>query len=192
MFEQLQQVRERAKARRRQRRNRIIKVLVLLAVIVTAGTIAGVVYPNQSQAYLGEIVKWVRERTAPASFSGVPETPTDVPEYGENVPENLGERVVELSGNSGTATPSPDRVPEFPAVKTDVPEKILVHVITGVDQGFLNLRSGPGLSYPVLAVLEEGQELPFLDCTDHWVRVQYGNLTGFIYAQYTDADCGSE
>ncbi|MGS2738762.1 SH3 domain-containing protein [Sinomicrobium sp. M5D2P17] len=50
----------------------------------------------------------------------------------------------------------------------------------------LNLRSGPGTSYPVIEKLTKGQKLTFLAMTGNWVKVNVKSTKtiGFIHYKY--------
>ncbi len=50
----------------------------------------------------------------------------------------------------------------------------------------LNVRSGPGSHYAVLARLAEGDRMTFLAMEDGWVKVRLvdGSLVGYVYYRY--------
>lgn len=58
-------------------------------------------------------------------------------------------------------------------------------VVTGYASGTVNVRSGPGMSYPVVDVVQEGQELPlFGQVQDGWQRVCTPQLVeGWFYVE---------
>ena len=65
------------------------------------------------------------------------------------------------------------------------PAECRVH--TGYSDGFANLRSGPGMSYPVLEIVPEDEALVFLGQTGdfsqgEWRRVRAGSQVGWIHA----------
>lgn len=65
-----------------------------------------------------------------------------------------------------------------------IPAKILI-VSTGLPEGKLNLRYGPGLEYDVILVLEEGWRLVDLDLSrDGWSHVRYGTQEGWVFSVY--------
>jgi uncharacterized protein YgiM (DUF1202 family) len=68
-------------------------------------------------------------------------------------------------------------------VSTPTPVRCVVS--TGYDDGLVNVRSGPGMSYPVVDVVQEGQELPVLsDPVDGWVKVCTSKLVeGWFYQE---------
>ena len=53
--------------------------------------------------------------------------------------------------------------------------------IVAVD--FLRLRSGAGNEYPVLTILEKGQELVIIE-RGEWYRVSADDKIGFVYSRY--------
>jgi len=75
-----------------------------------------------------------------------------------------------------TPTPSPTPVLSPTPVKT-------CRVNTGYPAGYLNLRAGPGLSYAVIAVLVEGDQL-IVNQPGAWSEVTVCELTGWIYSNY--------
>jgi uncharacterized protein YgiM (DUF1202 family) len=57
-------------------------------------------------------------------------------------------------------------------------------VSTDVNQGLLNLRSGPGLQYSVVTILNEGETLDALT-SGHWMKVTTrSGVTGWINGAY--------
>ena len=55
-------------------------------------------------------------------------------------------------------------------------------VVTGET---LNLREGPGLSYPILATLKEGDSLSVIEKAGDWIHVQVGNKQGWVASWLT-------
>lgn len=43
----------------------------------------------------------------------------------------------------------------------------------------VNLRSGPGGAFDVVAVMPEGSRLDVMKCGDEWCRVKFGRVTGY-------------
>jgi len=43
----------------------------------------------------------------------------------------------------------------------------------------VNLRSGPGGAFDVVAVMPEGSRLDVQKCSDEWCRVKFGHVTGY-------------
>ena len=54
----------------------------------------------------------------------------------------------------------------------------------------LNLRSGPGAAFAIMAVLPRGTKLVVQKCTESWCRVSFGRQTG--YTSRTLLKLGSE
>ncbi|HWO98992.1 MAG TPA: S-layer homology domain-containing protein, partial [Bacillus sp. (in: firmicutes)] len=48
----------------------------------------------------------------------------------------------------------------------------------------LNIRSGPSTSNGVIGTLSKGQTVPVLSVSGNWVKVQYGNKTGYVSKLY--------
>jgi uncharacterized protein YraI len=46
--------------------------------------------------------------------------------------------------------------------------------------GFVNIRSGPGTSHPVIGVAFPGQFLAVRGCSRNWCRIRFG-LTGLVH-----------
>ena len=60
-------------------------------------------------------------------------------------------------------------------------------VSTGVDPGYAHLRLGPGMAYPVLVILDEGDVLEYVGEigsfeAGYWREVSAGGLDGWIFA----------
>lgn len=49
----------------------------------------------------------------------------------------------------------------------------------------LNLREGPGLSYPIITTLEEGDMLTSIGSQDEWIEVKTGNYQGWVASWLT-------
>ena len=49
----------------------------------------------------------------------------------------------------------------------------------------LNMREGPGLSYPIIATLEEGDLLTSIEKQDDWIKVKIGNYEGWVASWLT-------
>lgn len=49
----------------------------------------------------------------------------------------------------------------------------------------LNLREGPGLSYPIITTLEEGDLLTSIRSQDDWIKVKMGNYEGWVASWLT-------
>ena len=54
-----------------------------------------------------------------------------------------------------------------------------------VDTTNLNLRSGPGMSYPVITTLDEGDIIVILECTDsEWYKINFHGVVGYVAVAY--------
>lgn len=56
-------------------------------------------------------------------------------------------------------------------------------VSTGAPQGYLNLRSGAGVDYPVLRVLNEGETLTIMQ-RGAWLEVLDASGVGYVNSNY--------
>lgn len=56
-----------------------------------------------------------------------------------------------------------------------------------VSADILYLRDGPGLSYPVLATLKDGEGLTFIERQDDWYHVKVKNMEGWVASWLTSA-----
>ena len=56
----------------------------------------------------------------------------------------------------------------------------------------LNLREGPGLSYPILLKLQEGDTVSTIEHAGDWIHVKAGNTEGWIAGWMTRANTGTE
>jgi uncharacterized protein YraI len=50
--------------------------------------------------------------------------------------------------------------------------------------GFVNIRSGPGMAYPVIWVAKPGWLFTVNSCRRHWCNVTYLSFNGWISAHY--------
>ena len=80
-----------------------------------------------------------------------------------------------------TRTPAPTR----PALPTTA--ALACEVSTGTPGGFLNLRAGPGMAYPVLQALQEGQRVTLLQA-GAWYQVQAGGAVGWAYSSFLECE----
>lgn len=94
-----------------------------------------------------------------------------------------------------TPTVSPTQSPTTPA--TTMPAPMLSATIvarpsctvaTGIENGNLTLRAGPGVAYPALAWLAEGSlAFPLLSPpAGSWQQVQVGAAQGWVYSVYLE------
>ena len=89
----------------------------------------------------------------------VPATPTPVPATPTPVP----------------ATPTPTEVPvenvRFPFALTNIQDK-------------MNVRSGPGESYDVIAILRANSYVRILERGNTWIKIRSGDYTGYAHSDY--------
>ncbi|QTD41611.1 SH3 domain-containing protein [Sporosarcina sp. Te-1] len=52
----------------------------------------------------------------------------------------------------------------------------------------INVRSGPGLSYPVIGSLKKGKEVEFLSTSDDWLEIEWNGQSGWIASWLTSQD----
>lgn len=98
------------------------------------------------------------------------------------------------TGSPTTTSPPP---PTLPAAATTTPAPMFSATIvarpsctvaTGIENGRLTLRAGPGVAYPALAWLEEGSlASPLLSPpVGNWQQVQVGAAQGWVYSAYLE------
>jgi uncharacterized protein YraI len=51
-------------------------------------------------------------------------------------------------------------------------------------QSRLNVRTGAGLTYSVITALPKGTKFEILGQSGDWTKIQYGNITGYVYSAY--------
>jgi hypothetical protein len=74
------------------------------------------------------------------------------------------------------APPTPTDPPPTPTpIPTATPEPIAATVRVGA-----NVRSGPGTSFEIVGVLNEGERVGLLAASDAWYHVQSGDLDGWM------------
>lgn len=61
-----------------------------------------------------------------------------------------------------------------------------------VSAEILYLREGPGLSYPILETLKQGEELTFIEKQDDWYHVKVKNVEGWVASWLTSTPKNSE
>ncbi|MFL0507548.1 SH3 domain-containing protein [Ureibacillus sp. 179-F W5.1 NHS] len=61
-----------------------------------------------------------------------------------------------------------------------------------VSAEILYLREGPGLSYPILETLKQGEELTFIEKQDDWYHVKVNNVEGWVASWLTSTPKNSE
>jgi len=97
----------------------------------------------------------------------------------------------------GVESPTPSMTKSVPSnpsmtVAFRPTQCLIVHALPGGQGGALNLRAGAGTSYPVVAVLRDGQNLEMNGRSGDWlaVTVLVGDeiFTGYVHADYVE-DC---
>ena len=57
--------------------------------------------------------------------------------------------------------------------------------ITSTPTGFLNVRGGPGTSFPIVAKVNPGEKYEFLEEKSGWYKIKVSGSTGWISTQYS-------
>lgn len=84
-----------------------------------------------------------------------------------------------------TNTPTPTTATTQPPQPTAAAQEC--EVSTGLLDGRLNLRAGPGMAYQVRAVLTEGESLTVTHRAGGWLEVlTHSGAVGWVYAQYCE------
>ena len=86
-----------------------------------------------------------------------------------------------------TETPPTLTVTNIPEI-TRTATPFLVVVRTGIDEGNLNLRAGPGLTYQVILALPEKAQAIYLACSGNWANVIFSGTIGFVYGDYLEVN----
>jgi hypothetical protein len=90
-------------------------------------------------------------------------------------------------------TPLPQNTPFTPTVQMGIradfrpsstPSPPASCKVANTQGDLLNLRSGPGMNYPILGAFYPGQPLQVLDRLDRWLHVQAGNRTGYVFSTF--------
>ncbi|MCQ2558269.1 MAG: SH3 domain-containing protein [Oscillospiraceae bacterium] len=82
---------------------------------------------------------------------------------------------------------APAQTPETPAAPTpDVPAaEVTINAKAGYISGSkINFRKGPSTSYPVISVLNNGQECTVTGTTGSYSAVTINGVSGYVYTQY--------
>ena len=69
------------------------------------------------------------------------------------------------------------------AIKT--PEILAKTESASVESETLNVRSGPGLSYEVTAIIKRNQKVDIISTSGDWLEIKLGDKTGWIASWYT-------
>lgn len=107
-------------------------------------------------------------------------TPPPIPVRAKPVPTALPPNLV-----MGQDLPTSTAAHRATDTQRPEPTPMRCTVATGYDYGTVNVRSGPGMSYSVVDVAQEGQVLPlFGDPVDGWQRVTTPALVdGWFYVE---------
>lgn len=54
----------------------------------------------------------------------------------------------------------------------------------------VNMRSGPGVGYPVVVVVPGGARMDCQQAKGDWIKVVYGGASGYVYRDYVQGDEG--
>ena len=94
--------------------------------------------------------------------------------------------VVWLSMIACTLTQQPSATPVDPppvqlaSTTSSTPQSLSCRVMTHVNDGQLNLRSGPGTQYAVLAVLHEGDPIQVSTSSADWLLANANGHSGWV------------
>ena len=69
-------------------------------------------------------------------------------------------------------------------VTPDKPEDILFQALVDNPQTWLNVRSGPGMQYPIRFQVHKGGTVDVLATEPEWWQIRYGGQIGWAFAQY--------
>ena len=101
--------------------------------------------------------------------------PTDTPEPTSSPEPTSEPEPTPTSTPVPTSTPTPTPVPvgnvQFPFVLTNVQDK-------------MNVRSGPGENYEVIAILKANSYARILERGTTWVKIRSGEYTGYAHSDY--------
>ncbi len=114
----------------------------------------------------------------PPGTAAVPETPEAFTPAPATTTEPITEPTAEPTMEP-TPEPTPDPTPEYNVEPMDGKRAYL-------NAGTANLRQGPGTDYPILEELFELESLTVTGETGDWYRVEVGNETGFILAEFVE------
>ena len=90
------------------------------------------------------------------------------------------EQKIENIGNTPSAPPTPTDPPSAPPTPTDPPSSNITYA-TSINSA-LNVRSGPGASYPMVAALKYGQRVKVIKRQNGWA--QFENPAGWSSEAY--------
>ena len=93
---------------------------------------------------------------------------------------------VDSTGSGSTLTPA-QTIPTPPTMPTAA--ALICEVSTGTPGGWLNLRAGPGMAYPVRAVLQESNRLTVTTRAGGWLEVQtLAGQIGWVYSAFLECN----
>ena len=69
-------------------------------------------------------------------------------------------------------------------VTPDKPEDVLFQALVDNPQTWLNVRSGPGMKYPIRFQVHKGGTVDVLATEPEWWQIRYGGQIGWAFAQY--------
>ncbi len=107
------------------------------------------------------------------------DTPSPVPTASLEPPTPTPTRVL-----TATPTPSPTPTTAFTATATLIPKPMFT-----VNQATVNVRAGPGIDYPVIGALRQGEtfEITGKNAAGNWWQFAYNNKTGWIHSGLVSA-----
>lgn len=108
------------------------------------------------------------------------DVPVDVP-VAESIPNTLETQVPEE-----VSTQVSDTEESVSAENSVVPS---VLTILGTETGYLNVRSGPDISYDVVGTVRPEEQYPFLQLLEGWYEIKLPDgVTGFVKADYVETE----
>ncbi len=91
--------------------------------------------------------------------------------------QTLARSVVQYFSNSTTPT-----MPATPTTPT-TPTTGQTGTVT-LQSGYLNIRSGPSLTAPVIGMAPNGAKLTILGKNGEWYNIRYNGTTGYVHSRY--------
>ena len=59
--------------------------------------------------------------------------------------------------------------------------------IVNIQSGNLNVRSGPGVSTPIIGSLQNGDTVQVIEGENEWFKIKRGNIIGYVHSRYIRA-----
>ena len=84
--------------------------------------------------------------------------------------------------STGTSTPLPTLPPALPTPTETPAPYCIVTASNGAGGGSLYVRSGPGIQYQWVKVLQSGERLPMIDTEGDWVQIPGGWVSAHYVA----------